>query len=53
MPGVFVGPGGVVEAEGYIIRRPEDKIFSEGEIRRKSEDIRHLAEALKLHGWNR
>jgi hypothetical protein len=42
MPGVYIGPGGVVEAEGFIIRRPEDRQFSDLEIRRKSEDLRNL-----------
>jgi hypothetical protein len=51
MPGVYVGPGGVVEAEGYIITRPEDKKFSEDEIRRKSKNLRNLAEDLKKLGF--
>jgi hypothetical protein len=51
MPGVYVGPGGVVEAEGYIITRPEDKKFSENEIRRKSKNLRNLAENLKKLGF--
>jgi len=49
MPGVYIGPGGVVEAEGFIIRRPEDRQFSDIEIRRKSEDLRTLAKELKKH----
>jgi hypothetical protein len=51
MPGVFVGPGGVVEAEGFFLRRPEDRKFSNAEIRRKSEDLRNLAEGLKMRGF--
>lgn len=52
MTGVYVGPGGVVEAEGVIIKRPEDRKFSDREVRLKSEDLRHLAEVLKRLGWN-
>ncbi len=51
MPGVYVGPGGVVEAEGFIITRPEDRKFSDAEIRRKSKDLRKLAEGLKESGF--
>jgi hypothetical protein len=47
MPGVYVGPGGVVEAEGFIIKRPENRKFSEKEVRRKSGDLRKLAEGLR------
>jgi hypothetical protein len=53
MPGVFIGPGGVVEAENFIIARPENRTFSPDQIRRKSEDLRKLADDLKkfgLHG---
>jgi hypothetical protein len=50
MPGVYAGPGGVVEAEGYIIKRPEDKKFSDEQILSKSENLRDLAKKLqKLH----
>lgn len=52
MPGVYIGPGGVVEAEGFIITRQEDRKFSEAEIRRKSEDLRKLAKGLKKSGFN-
>ena len=52
MPGVYTGPGGIVEAEGYIIRRPENKKFSEKQIRQKSEDIRELAEGLKAFDFH-
>ncbi len=51
MPGVFVGPGGVVEAEGYLIRRPEDRKFSTEEIIEKSRELRNLAEELKKSGF--
>jgi hypothetical protein len=47
MPGVFVGAGGIVEGDGYIIKRPEDRKFSAREILDKSKDLRNLAEALK------
>jgi hypothetical protein len=36
---VFVGPGGVVEAEGFIISRPENKKF------------REFAETLRISGF--
>ncbi len=52
MPGVFVGPGGVVEAEGFVLRRPEDRKFSHDEIRRKSEDLRRLTKNLKKLGFH-
>jgi hypothetical protein len=52
MPGVFVGTGGVVEAEGVVIRRPESRKFSDDEIRRKSQDLRQLAEDLKKLGFH-
>jgi len=51
MPGVYIGPGGVVEAEGFLIRRPEDRQFSDIEIRRKSEDLRNLAQELEIQGF--
>jgi hypothetical protein len=49
---LFVGPGGVVEAEGFVITRPENAKFSDAEIRHKSEDLRNLAEALKMSGFH-
>ncbi len=51
MPGVYVGPGGVVEAEGCIIKRLEDKKFSEYEIRQKSKELQNMAEDLKELGF--
>jgi hypothetical protein len=33
-----------VEAEEYIIIKPENKKFSENEIRRKSKEFQNLAE---------
>lgn len=47
MPAVFVGPGGVVEAQGVILRRPEDKQLSKIIIREKSKALWHLSEYLK------
>jgi hypothetical protein len=52
MPGVFIGPGGVVEAEGLVITRPENRKFSPDQIRRKSDDLRKLAEGLKKFGFH-
>ncbi len=51
MPGVYVGSGGIVEAEGYLIKRPEDKQFSHEQIQRKSQDLRDLAKNLKTSGF--
>jgi hypothetical protein len=51
MPGVFAGPGGVVETEGIVIRRPEDKQVSDSEIREKSEVLWQLAKNLKRLGF--
>jgi hypothetical protein len=51
MPGVFVGSGGVVEAQGIVIRRPEDKQVSNSEIREKSEALWQLAKDLKKLGF--
>lgn len=51
MPGVFVGPGGVVEAQGIVIRRPEDKQVSDSEIRKRSEVLWQLAKNLKKLGF--
>ena len=53
IPGVFIGPGGVVEAEGLTITRPENKKFSDAKIRRKSKDLQILAQALKKCGFHR
>lgn len=53
MPGVLVGPGGVVEAEGYLIRRPEDRKFSAEEIQDKSEELQGFTEGLKKSGFGR
>jgi len=51
MPGVFVGPGGVVEAQGIIIKRPEDKQICDSEIREKSKVLWQLAKDLKKLGF--
>jgi len=51
MPGVFAGPGGVVETEGIVIRRPEDKQVSDSEIREKSEVLWQPAKNLKRLGF--
>ena len=49
MPGVFVGPGGVVEAQGIVLQRPEDKQVPESEIKERSSILWQLAETLKTH----
>jgi hypothetical protein len=49
MPGVFVGPGGVVEAQSVILKRPQNKQFSKKEIRKKSMALWRLTENLKEH----
>ena len=47
MPGVFVGPGGVVEAQGVVLRRPENRSISKTEIMRKSRILWELAAILQ------
>jgi len=51
MPGVLVGPGGVVEAQGIVIRRPEDKQVSDSKIRERSDILWQLAKNLKKFGF--
>lgn len=51
MPGVFVGPGGVVETQGVILKRPENKQLCDKEIREKSKILWHLAGNLKKLGF--
>ena len=51
MPAVYVGPGGVVEAQGIILKRPENKQLSDKEIRNKSKFLWQLAENLKELGF--
>lgn len=46
-PGIFIGPGGVVEAQGVVLRRPEDERFSDNELREKSGVLWRLADSLK------
>ena len=53
MPAVYVGPGGVVEAQGVILRRSEDKQLSEIEIREKSKVLWHLTEYLQNQGFRK
>lgn len=47
MPGVYVGPGGVVEAQGVLLRRPEDQRLETDELRRKSRVLWQLADSLE------
>ncbi|MGB8227051.1 MAG: hypothetical protein WCE45_09370 [Sedimentisphaerales bacterium] len=44
MPAVYVGPGGVVEAQGIILKRPENRQLSDKEIRSKSKLLWQLAQ---------
>jgi hypothetical protein len=46
MPGVFVGPGGVVEAEGVVLCRPEDRRMKTRNIKKKSRILWELANTL-------
>jgi len=47
MPGIYTGPGGVVEANGVLIRRPEDRQIDLLEAREKSNVQWRLARWLK------
>jgi len=47
MPAVFTGPGGIVEAQGVILNRPENKRFSKNKTRQKCKTLWELAEYLK------
>jgi hypothetical protein len=51
MPGIYIGPGGIVEAQGIILKRPENRQYSNKAIREKSEILRQLAENLKKLGF--
>jgi len=46
MPGVLVGPGGVVEAQGIVLRRPEDRQISHKVARERSRVLWQLARVL-------
>jgi hypothetical protein len=47
MPGVYVGPGGVVEAQRVVLRRSEDKSLETAELMRKSGELWKLAGVLE------
>ncbi|MCK5147958.1 hypothetical protein KAR48_14470 [bacterium] len=47
LPGVYVGPGGVVEAQGVLLHRPLDRHLPKDTLRKKSEALWALAAALK------
>lgn len=47
LPGVYVGPGGVVEAQGVLLKRPLDRQLDGETLRRQSEALWMLAGALK------
>jgi len=51
MPGVFVGPGGVVETQRIVLRRPEDKQLSRTRIKEKSKVLWQLAKDLRKLGF--
>ena len=46
-PGAYLGPGGVVEAEGVVLKRPENYNLPEEELIRKSKEL-HYEFAEKL-----
>lgn len=49
MPGIYVGPGGVVEAQGVVLQRPEDKQLADSDIKERSRILWQLADTLKIH----
>ncbi len=44
MPGVYTGPGGVVEAQGVVLRRPLDRNFTIEKLKKRSDILWKLAE---------
>jgi len=49
MPGVYLGPGGVVEAQGVLLKRPTDQFISKKAIQEKSHLLWELTSYLKKH----
>lgn len=47
MPGTYVGPGGVVEAQGVVLQRPENRSMSIKRIRTKSAELHALQKYLE------
>lgn len=47
LPGVYVGPGGVVEAQRIVLRRPEDRQSGPEAVRRRSDQLWALAANLE------
>ncbi len=47
MPGVYVGQGGVVEAQGVILQRPEDRSIPVARMRDKSMQLQTLKQFLE------
>jgi len=47
LPGVYVGPGGVVEAQGVMLKRPLDRHLPHDILRKQSDALWTLAAALK------
>lgn len=47
LPGVYVGPGGVVEAQRIVLRRPEDRQSDPEAVRRRSDQLWSLAAKLE------
>lgn len=47
MPGVYIGPGGVVEAKGVFLNRLENQTISREEIRQKSQVLYSLKNHIK------
>ena len=46
LPGLYIGPGGVVEAQGVMLKRPEDRNISLKKMKEKSIRLWELAECI-------
>ncbi len=46
MPGVYTGPGGVIEAQGVVLKRPEDKTIDQKMALERSEVLWELGDSL-------
>jgi len=47
LPGVYVGPGGMVEAHGVVLKRPENQWIPKNEMEDKSRVLWELVDCLK------
>jgi len=50
LPGVYCGPGGVVEAQGVFLQRPEDRQVPFSVVQEKSKVLHELAALLRAEG---